>query len=33
MKPNTYGSYQSCPIPRPKSMPKSKSWTCPAKDT
>ena len=23
--------YESCPIPRPKNMPKSESWRCPAK--
>ena len=28
---NKYESYKSCPIPRPKSMPKFKSWGYPAK--
>ena len=28
---NKYKSYKSCPVCRPKNMPKSKSWRCPAK--
>ena len=28
---NKYKSYKSHLIPRPKNMPKSKSWRCPAK--
>ena len=28
---NKYDSYRSCPIPRPKTVPKSKSGRCPAK--
>ena len=28
---NKYESFESCPIPGPKNMPKSKSLRCPAK--